>query len=405
MNDKSKITRALFRFVVLPIIVIACADIIFLVTIFFLIYFQKIESVSFEVIAESTMLSTGISLIGIAISVWAGLNIINAISRKDIDLAEKKVEELKRIEDSFYVFEKDKFVSELLNSIKDLPTKELSDIIIDMDYTVMKNCVSDLIYIEQLFGKTLYLHNLDYAEDIRANTIEKGLKQTELLLNENRRVIDVRLFNYIKYRRAEFLYYKGYCESGESAITCFLCAIDLYKEAIPLLFGISIPDFEDFETVDKIFTKRCTSANILLSAYFCNTIGDAYSKITQYKSRIKKELSSDIAKKIEYSGKKSQFYCRYAVDWNENHYEVYYRNFGVSIERSNAHVLNDKEKALFLYLRKQYQLGFEYALDNPEASPKSVYAWLSLSKKYNDEKLNLKKIALKNPYNGKISNI
>ena len=39
------------------------------------------------------LLASGLAIVGIAISVWAGLNIANAIERKDVDLIDTKIKE------------------------------------------------------------------------------------------------------------------------------------------------------------------------------------------------------------------------------------------------------------------------------------------------------------------------
>ena len=45
---------------------------------------------------EATLLSTGIGIIGLAISVWAGLNIANLVSKKDIDRLKTDLENLSK---------------------------------------------------------------------------------------------------------------------------------------------------------------------------------------------------------------------------------------------------------------------------------------------------------------------
>ena len=80
-----------------------------------------------ESAAESTFIATGIEIIAIALAVWAGLNIVNAIERKEFDSLNENISDLtkKEVTVSLYDRDNEQFCQELLKSREDPLTEYL----------------------------------------------------------------------------------------------------------------------------------------------------------------------------------------------------------------------------------------------------------------------------------------
>jgi len=74
---------------------IIAISIVILLTLLVIGYLCIASPKSFDRKAEATLLASGLSIIGIAISVWAGLNIVNALERKDVEEVRNSLKETK----------------------------------------------------------------------------------------------------------------------------------------------------------------------------------------------------------------------------------------------------------------------------------------------------------------------
>ena len=63
------------------------------------IYIVRSNKVLFNEIAENDIITTGLTIIGLAIAVWTGLNISNAVSRREVEELKAKTENLQKQSD------------------------------------------------------------------------------------------------------------------------------------------------------------------------------------------------------------------------------------------------------------------------------------------------------------------
>lgn len=95
--------------------------IIVLVILFFIIkaplfiYILKSNKVLFNEIAENDIVTTGLTIIGLAIAVWTGLNISNAVSRREVEELKIKTENLQKQSDE---------LTKIYDSLESLNRKE-----------------------------------------------------------------------------------------------------------------------------------------------------------------------------------------------------------------------------------------------------------------------------------------
>ena len=134
---------------------------------------------------QSSLLSNGLAIIAIAISVWAGLNIANAIERRELDKFDDKLknsedrledrlkeseEKLKKVDEIEPIVKRNEkiqntlfnmFQNELLKTANDEATYWLYNQIIDPNKVNIKDIdsiLSDLVVVEELFFQVYTTH-------------------------------------------------------------------------------------------------------------------------------------------------------------------------------------------------------------------------------------------------------
>lgn len=296
---------------------------------------QLSEALTSEEKIETAILSDCVSLIGLAIAVWTGLNIANSIERREVDRLQHRVYELgeeinkntseiERRNIQLNLVDKNRFLHELETLSKDKATQYLNQLfnknsnIVDIPYL-------KFLEIEQIFKSVYYMHDSRYSRnDDLISAAEQGIKLAKIVMPN---ISDATALLYLSFRIAEFHFYMGYCYKGQACADQFLEAIDIYYECAES-FNVDIPLYDSNEVYPNIKYRRCEKI-LDISAYFCNTIGEAYSKIVHNnQGEIDNKCSDD---KIEEYGAKAVFYCAYATNWESR--AVYRRNFGCALER------------------------------------------------------------------------
>ena len=315
---------------------------------------------------KNTLLSDGLAIIAIAVSVWAGLNIANAIERKELDEANQKIKETNEkinetneefntkitpILDSARSIQSSlgfMFFNTLLQTIDDEASKYLYQAFLLLDDAQNRRCEAyypNMIIIEQIFVQLIKTHKSKQLKIIELESMaEEGIEIINSIIGENYEKeesikVDL-LVTYFKYRKAEFCYYLGYITSDhQKYYNFFIKAIEIYLQ-VYLDFHAFVPKYSPEWIIPK-YSGDSKYRDV--SMYFMNSIGDAYSRFILYAKpewkitdRSGKEL--DNADFIE-MGRKAVFYCSCSAKWtspSENH-EVYYRNLGCAYERLERH--------------------------------------------------------------------
>lgn len=347
----------------------------------FLIIPQKSDAVVIE-----ELLSAALAIIGLAVSVWAGLNIVNAIERKDFESIKTEIEqqrikanlvsqEFEAIKNKQLSSNKVKLLNEMYNTVRDIST----EILIEKIRTIsdVENVdFLELLEVERRFSNVYYLHSSKYSynEGLLKEANEGILLCRKILENKT---LDNVIQQYLKYRIAEFCFYSGYCCSHAEREKYFIEAITIYQSLVDF-FGAQLPLYQGNQEFSKIDYKECKSDKAKISAYFCNSIGEAYSKIVEIKDRIFATEGT-----INDYGLKAIFYCAYASKWDEK--ETYLRNLGCAYERYYG-VTAEKYNELYEIYEKAF---------NIEATVKSFKVVLSVADKYFNNHLNIKNVDAK----------
>lgn len=372
---------------------------------------------------EAVILSDCVAIIGLAIAVWAGLNIANAVERKELEeLSEKnkrlteetetlhkQIEPLSKNAESIDNTLNNLFLEELLKTDQDEASqwflRRFAEIANDKRAELLKEDVSKLLMIENKFSLVYGLHTSKQCNNLFLfDEAQNGISEIDKIIGEmdeikNRTGLNL-VDTYLKFRRAEFEFYKGYAtENAKKVYDCFRKAAEVYMD-MHEEFGVFLPAYMgsiDSKSIPKYGSEESFRK---ISIYFANSIGEAYSRIISQGNNLKndydfsgEQLSGEALKKI---AEKGVFYCACAAKWADEgnvSKEVYFRNLGCAYER-----LEKLESATGKYadeILENYKKAFTNIVDQDVVSYRiqSVYYTLmQYLKKYLELKLHIGEI-------------
>lgn len=310
-------------------------------------------------IVESTLLASGLAIIGIAISVWAGLNIIQVLEKDKLLELEKQVTQYKH---ERYVTNKTLF----LRSVKSDPN-ELNRYI----YAKLSACADEdadevtpemyfeLNQIEEMFHlayKEQLLVQRTLDNDYFNNAIKK-CKKIKLLIGKKIHNADM-FQEYLDIRILEFYFYKGYTEQSKNSGEVEDCYNNVIKGFLKIFHELKNP-----QSLEK--EKKYLDKNIFLTVYMLNTLGEAHSKIIESYGE-PDVVSYNMRKHAEQAQKYfavMDSFIRDAgtVPVKERRRivrETYYRNYAKALERIGLKIYKNKKdtfdrngKVMQLYIR------------------------------------------------------
>ncbi len=348
---------------------------------------------------DEQLLSACVAIIGLAIAVWAGLNIVNSIERKDLEELRSRTDSIKQLVYNMDNIERlgyDAFLQALLRKGGD----ELTAYFYRQFSRYGMNAKEDyfiLTRIEDLFGQVYDLHNTVKHHD--AELIEKAEEAISYI--KEYQTDDRLIRTYLTARNAEMGYYCGYVGKTDfQKYQSLTSALDLYQKILPELSISFPPRGKDGQAPDLP-----DGADRKLAIYMANTLGDTCSQILL----LKEELTSKSTPKdqqveeavLEQYGEKAIFCCDCAVKWADkytyddiskkdyHYFELYYRNCAVAYERYdkfNGDTLPHAEIIIENYLKAFYHIvkGTKLKLQRVQ----SVYhSLLSYFKRYFDTEL------------------
>ncbi len=368
---------------------------------------------------EATLMASGLAIIGIAISVWAGLNIANAIEKKevedikssvkgineqfekkkeDIEKAKKDVEEITQNVVTMRNERRDvnwnTFLLELLETSQDTVSRyfyeQFSETPIEWENLI------EMVLLEQDFSQ---IYN-NYGETSKVKKVlldkaETGINRASGLLKTLSSIDNPTLERliriYLHYRITEFHFMNGYMVDKEKSYDEFKLAAKGFKESQKLL-KIDLPGKKD--KLD-VYVQR---DNLELAIYFANSIGEACSKVT-HRDDIPNRNAPDAEIKrfrdeVNPYSEEAIRYLNIAVKLNEKlpQREVYYRNLGCAYERKdrNNDAFGENAENIISNYRKALKAVISYEenkvrVENIYKTLLSYYhVWMNNSFKFED---------------------
>ena len=283
-------------------------------------YVYNVEMTGAEKI-ESTMLSSGIAIIGVAVAVWAGLNILKALEKNQYKQLEEEIHNIEEERKTFSHHMILDSISKLDDELNQYLFMQLKDLTIEY---IDAKTFSKLNSIESRFQE---LYRKHYAnESINPESYNNDFKKIKALFSEIDSLsapIQPIINKYLNVRCAEMHFYLGYDdENKNSNVSHMTEAITFYLKSFPEMKN---PDGINVAT--GWFTE-----NIKLNTYLLNTIGEAHRVIVQNgKYILLNEKYEEIKTKTLDYFKKMKESLKIHSD-KSIHRELYYRDYGCAIE-------------------------------------------------------------------------
>lgn len=361
---------------------------------------------------ESTILASGIAIIGIAIAVWAGLNIIQVLEKGMFDDLQNKVkadadeinekinEELESSSKEHSRFQKERrskyrtdFITYLAQS------KDRLNLYLANEFKAISEFEGDAeLYLElneiEHYFRTVYQNHADKIrlDETQLKLITENAKEVSKKIEELHQVSseEVRrslsLFTrYLDLRIAESKYYYGY-EPTDQKVALFEDAAKRYLKSFPKL-----KEPEKYASGELFL-----DGNVIFTGYMLNTVGDCYCNML--KQMVYQEGSTKFQETeknaLRYYQTLEEFMCRFKK--NPHVYqEVYYRNYGCALEHiiTGYRTKPDKQaEAIQKYgpkLKEVYEKSVQLNLLDTRHEANSFYTYVSLFHKTMNLYLNL----------------
>lgn len=326
---------------------------------------------------DSDYIAIGITIITIAISIWAGLNIIHSLDENHVErVAARAIENSKKATEDFNGLytraneiiedERTRKISEMQHLLYTTGEVAISKWIDELLFgdsdsgtnpefkSRMDKYLTRLIEIEQIF-RTVIRSNVPKSSNKSVIT-ERADTAIKIIDDILKCKPDDKTEKYLKYRKAEFIFYKcGYMEKLDMYYACKEASM-LYLDVFGELFDGSSAGTQKLE----------------LSKYVANTIGQILNNVLFFygvlvtKGVPKQDLNCFISD--------AQKYCRFATQINACINEVYFRNYGAVLENIDKINNNHANKTEIL---ENYEAAFKSAargyISFPEERWKSVY--------------------------------
>lgn len=346
---------------------------------------------STEVVIEANV----ISLIGLAITTWVGLNIAGYVDRRAVQNLKEKTEDLaNRV--IILQGEASDLSKQLAIANRQERQKLLDDLRLDRGIGISKWIyrqlldMSDASYDVDIWSQfreeeTLY-HQLEQTFDpYEVETITNHIKNCIDAIREQARDLkesDKRILKEVLLlRETEILFTKAYRQKGPNQRECFVAVTQRYTQSgrsqifqwpsIPESYEYKKDSTELMEIIGEISAPTCP-----IMAHIFNFIGDAYSELLWLDMR--HPQSDERQRRLKASCFLSLNYCLLAVCASEKgkyRNECYYRNYGCAIER--ACYLHKKENVDKYVQSLDFAISQYYKALDCSAINSSVYHCLA----------------------------
>ena len=353
VEDKVKEKRPFPKWVSILIVIISLLEVLFIIFLFVISIVNNVSFRCYEKIAESSLLASGIAIIGVAIAVWAGLNIVNYLDKRDLEewKANKEEEFNKRTKNQNEQIKKlndnNTFQQSQIQSLQQSMREMFLQALLDNSNEIMTAYFyeqfqsnnnsnynyGNLIPIEQTFSQVydIYYHKI-FKDDLLIRIAQIGIDKINMIINseshDGEKIFHDLLKGYLIFRKAEFLYYIGRkSDSNKTKRTTLKIALDIYLK-FSYAFQIYIPKYAEDDNGKKYTGEE---GKRKISVYIANTIGHIYSSLYEFRD----EGKAYNAENQEYL-ERAEFYYSCVEKWatGDLQREVYFRNHGVNKEKS-----------------------------------------------------------------------
>ena len=295
---------------------------------------------------EASWISNGLAIIGIAVAIWAGLDIIQVIEKGKIEQIARQVGEYEIERKSLYrgifleeLSKGERPIQRYLYNLHFSTVKNNDNISSDIyRYMILLNSAGNSAYKKEVNAVRTFDKTEFELVKLYLSEIENYINDKELTRNSEKYVK-----TFIACIKADIFFDFGYDEQKDyrDSIKFFEQVIELYGEVYPKL--IDVFSLNDSEKRRKLLNPLKRDIDLDVAIYILNSAAEAYSKIghiimqttsknnnmtDKVKDRLKEEALSKLkTSKIIYKNMISEWEGKYFFE------EFVYRNYGASIER------------------------------------------------------------------------
>lgn len=317
-----------------------------------------------------SLFSTCLSIIGIAISVWATLNIINALDKNDVAELKNQLAILKA-ENETYVSKQHYNI--LFGQFEEC-SSDLAMVYIAQKYRDMNDLpYAQLSIVMQYYIRVYRLYQQEEGKELLGAVADEGICYTKELLYNEEFTHNKNVILFLHYCLAEFHFYKTYTSKDEKSFFSAINAMSEYEMAVSL-FSVDLPKYTEKKMANypKMEYDKIRHATEL-TEYFCNTYGECCSKAIQAFNA--NQNMDTRGQDINTIGKKAIFYCEHAVYLSNKLNQTYLRNLGCAIEAAYG---TDSLKGIIIEkVATSYQNAVDICIAHKQIPWKVFYTWLS----------------------------
>ena len=333
---------------------------------------------------ERSLLSNGLSLIGLAISVWATLNIINVLDKKDV---EELSSQLVRLKEEHEVLATEQNYNTLRKEFEACSSDYVMKSLAAKMSNAGKEYCPQLSVVMQYYSRVYQLNQHVVRDGALESATNEGIRYVDFLLERNNefRIQNEDVRQFLHYCKGEFLFYKAYCFEGEKRYRYSMEGLSEYEKCTEL-FHVKMPEFslKEAQKYPDIKYKKCTDS---IGIYLVNTIGESYSKAVQGINKWEKHNLPEVA--VEELKYKALFYCAYAVKWSDSENQVYLRNLGCALEAVYGSKLYITD--MWKNAKDAYQKAMNICISSGEVPYNVFYTLISLNHRYSNYRISLLK--------------
>lgn len=287
-------------------------------------------------IIEGTIMTNGLTIITLAITVWMGISIYNAIGKNEIEELKTTLEKYSPLSEQVKEYTKQQLVNQMYR-LGDISCDYLAKCF-EKNEDIPMERYADLLVIDILL-QNVYEARTDDVKEQRINWAYVGIEKINKYKGKFKKQCELEKI-YLNYREADFWFFiAGSCKEKEK-ISAYKKAKNIYVKAVR--------DFEIPLTLEEQNIATVDDEKKKIAAYFANAIAQCSANI------INENMRKEECEKLREETKRYyEFALENAKDGVER--EVYYRNYGCFIENT-ACDSKDMEKAYEEY-KKAFSLG------------------------------------------------
>ena len=342
--------------VVVAVIIIGISTVVAIVVLCFMSprYFDKK--------AEATLLASGLSIIGIAISVWAGLNIIQILGQDK--LKELYEEDVAKYKEERYILNRETFLNDI-GKHKDELNKYIHSLFVEVNSSIQdKGEESELFFyskfVEEQF-QSIYQQHYQKVKLVKEQ-VAPIVREIDMRIVKlgNSKIENKDIFiNYFKLRKAEISFFLGYDVGKRDSYKFFSDAGEAFADVFN---GIKNLDVLSVKYLDYFKTDT-------FAAFMINTMGEVYSKMLHAQSSEKTSKS----KVFEENERMALGYYKILEEILSNpnsspevQREIYYRNHACLLERMKDYTEIFEDEKFESRIKELHQKAMEIALSKDE---------------------------------------